>query len=203
MILKKIIYISVFVAIFSCNTKQKETLLPKEDQPSMSVVRKYPSAKEIRPIYKEETENWTQLKAVADFLDRFKNVSAKEILSNAIELEILVAALKKEETPDLFNTASFKARVNILHNESLRLLDMRNIPAITVAEVNAQTKKIIAAFSSLNVKINTILSKKRFEDAITIDAKYIGLDSSKIDNVSKKSINNNLQRKLEDKTTNQ
>lgn len=203
MILKKIIYISVFVAIFSCNTKQKETLLPKEDQPSMSVVRKYPSAKEIRPVYKEETENWTQLKAVADFLDRFKNVSANEILSNAIELEALVAALKKEESPDLFKTASFKARVNILHNESLRLLDMRSIPAITVDEVDAQTKKIIVAFSSVNEKINTTLSKKRFEDAITIDAKYIGLDSSKIDNVSKKSINNSLQRKLEEKTTNQ
>lgn len=203
MLLKNIIYISVFATIFSCTTKQKETRLLKEEKPLMSVVRKYPSAKEIRPIYKEATENWTQLKAVAEFLERFKNVSAKEILSNAVELEALVAVLKKEGHPDVFNTTAFKARVNILHNESLRLLDMRNIPAITVAEVDAQTKKIIASFSSVNVKINTILSKKAFEDAITVDAKYIGLDTIKLDQKTTRVVRNNLQRKLEDKTTNQ
>lgn len=199
--MKNIIYVLALFSIISCNEKKEDANLKNEDKPLMSIVRKYPTSKKISPTYLEETKDWAELKAVNEFLDRFKNVSAKEVLSNSIELEGLVATLKKEEKPVLFDIPSFNARLNILHNETLRLVDMRDIPSITVTEVDTQTKKIITSFSAVNEKINTILSKKRFEDAIDIDVKFIGLDSTKIDSVSKKSINDNLQRKLEEKTT--
>ncbi|EAQ42758.1 hypothetical protein [Polaribacter sp. MED152] len=201
--MKNIIYVLGLFCIISCNETKEDTIVENKDKPSMSIVRKYATAKKISPIYQEETKDWAELKAVDEFLGRFQNVSAKEILSNSIELEGLVASLKKESKPEMFNIPSFKARLNILHNETLRLVDMRDIPAITANEVDVQTKKIINSFSAVNDKINTILSKKRFEDAIDIDVKYIGLDSTKIDSVSKKSINENLQRKLEEKTKNQ
>lgn len=201
--MKNIIYVFALFSIISCNEKKEDASLKNEDKPLMSIVRKYPTSKKISPIYLEETKGWAELKAVNEFLDRFKNVSAKEVLSNSIELEGLVTTLKKEEKPVLFDIPSFNARLNILHNETLRLVDMRDISAITVTEVDTQTNKIITSFSAVNEKINTILSKKRFEDAIDIDVKFIGLDSTKIDSVSKKSINDNLQRKLEEKTTNQ
>ena len=44
------------------------------------------------------------------------------------------------------------------------------------------------AFSSINLKINTVLRKKQFEDAIDIDVSFIGLDTTKIDSVSKNAI---------------
>ena len=55
-----------------------------------------------------------------------KQISEEEIF----ELENLIKNLKNTAKPILFDTPSFKARVNILHNESLRLSDMINIPSI-------------------------------------------------------------------------
>ena len=74
---------------------------------------------------------------------------------------------------------------------------MTFIPAINAAEVNLQTEKIISAFSGVNSKVNTILSKKRFEDAIDVDVNFIGLDSTKIDSISKKAINLKLKENLQ------
>ena len=74
---------------------------------------------------------------------------------------------------------------------------MTFIPAINAAEVNLQTEKIISAFSGVNSKVNTILSKKRFEDAIDVDLNFIGLDSTKIDSISKKAINLKLKENLQ------
>lgn len=199
MLLKNFVYILVLSVLFSCTTTQKETPSVQKEKPLMSVPKKYPSPKEIRPIYKKDIENWSQLNALNDFLKRFKNVSTKEALSNAEELEGLVATLKKEEKPVLFTIAPFQARLNILHNEALRLSDMRNIPSITVAEVAEQIKKIVQSFSAVHSKINTILSKKRFEEAIEVNEAAIGLDTSKVNFVSNYSKTNNLQRKLEEK----
>jgi hypothetical protein len=44
--------------------------------------------------------------------------------------------------------------------------------------------------------VNTILLKKHFEDAIEVDVKFIGLDSTQIDSVSKKAINKKFERSL-------
>lgn len=199
MLLKNFVYILVLSVLFSCTKTQEETPSVQKEKPLMSVPKKYPSPKEIRPIYKKDIENWSQLNALNDFLKRFKNVSTKEALSNAEELEGLVATLKKEEKPVLFTIAPFQARLNILHNEALRLSDMRNIPSITVDEVAEQIKKIIQSFSAVHSKINTILSKKRFEEAIEVNEAAIGLDTNKVNFVSNYSKTNNLQRKLEEK----
>ena len=142
-------------------------------------------------------EDWAELKAVDNFLLRFKKVSPNEVLSNALELEGLVKSLKDSVKPVLFDVPSFIVRVHILHNETLRLSDMTFIPAINAAEVNLQTEKIISAFSGVNSKVNTILSKKRFEDAIDVDVNFIGLDSTKIDSISKKAINLKLKENLQ------
>ena len=80
---------------------------------------------------------------------------------------------------------------------------MNSIPAITAKEVNTQVDKIINAFSAVNAKINTTLSKKKFEDEITIDPKWIGLDSTKIDTISRNSIlKRNQEKMLIDKENN-
>ena len=74
---------------------------------------------------------------------------------------------------------------------------MTSIPAIKAEEVNVQTEKTIAAFSAVNAKINTILAKKRFEEAIDVDGIFVGLDSTKMDSVSRKSVNINLREQHE------
>ena len=155
----------------------------------LSVVKNYNVAEKVNPLFMKDIEDWEELKAVDNFLSRFKKASPNEILSNALELKELVQSLKDGIKPPLFENASFNTRVNILQNETLRLSDMTFIPAIKAEEVTMQTDKIMNAFSAVNSKVNSILLKKGFEDDIDLDIDYIGLDSTKIDSVSRKSIN--------------
>ncbi len=171
----------------SCDKKQKSST-EQEKQPLLSVVNEYSTVKKVNATFNKDIEDWEELKAVNSFLERFKKVSPKEVLSNALELQDLVKSLRNNVKPALFDNASFKARINIFYNESLRLSDMTSIPSIKAEEVNVQTEKIIDALSAVNSKVNSILSKKRFEDEINIDVNFIGLDSTKIDSVSRKSI---------------
>ena len=179
----------ILIFIFSCDKKQETTIQQEETKPLLSIEKEFSAVKGVNPIFKQDVEEWKELRAVDDFLARFKKASPKEILSNAIELKGLVESLKDSIKPDIFNVSSFDARVNIFYNETLRLADMTTIPAIEAEEVNKQTEKIFDAFSAINGKVNTILAKKRFEDAIDVDVKFIGLDSTKMDSISRKSIN--------------
>ena len=182
------------VLLFSCDKKQANNSKQEQDdvKPLLSVINEYSSIIKIDTAFSKNIEEWEELKTVGEFLSRFKKVSPNEILSNALELKELVKSLTDSTHPQLFNTGSFNARVNILYNESLRLADMTTMPSINAEEVNEQTEKIIGAFSAVNSKVNSILSKKRFEDAIEVDVKFIGLDSTKLDSVSKKSVKKEL-----------
>lgn len=186
-VLKYLVTFYILFFVISCNKKQenKEGI---EKKPLLSVVNKYSSIKKVNSSFVKDIEAWEELSAVNSFLERFNNVSPKEVLSNAIELQGLLASLKDSVAPPLFDNPSFKARVNIAYNESLRLSDMNAIPSIKAEEVNFQTEKVLEAFSAVNSKVNSILSKKRFEEGINIDINFIGLDSTKIDSISKKSI---------------
>lgn len=183
----------------SCDEKQEQNKPVKETKPQLSVVKEHSTVKKVSPVFTKNIEDWKELKSVDNFLGRFKKVSANEILSNALELKGLVKNLRDSVKPNLFDKASFKARINICYNEVLRLADMTTIAAIKPDEVHQQTEKIIQAFSSVNDKVNTILSKKRFEDEIGVDITFIGLDSTKMDSVTKKAINRKLDPMLDQK----
>ena len=96
--------------------------------------------------------------------------------------------LKDSLKPTIFDSPSFNARINVLFSEAERMADITFIPAIKTAEINEQVEKTLGAFSALNAKINTVLSQKKFEDAIGISTKFIGLDTTKMDRVSKKTV---------------
>ncbi|WP_439131527.1 hypothetical protein [Polaribacter sp.] len=191
--MKYFLSFTILIILFSCAKKQEQGNTEEKIKPLLSVVKEHPSVKPINPIYKEEIESWKELENVDNFLGRFKKASANEVLSNALELKGLITKLKDSIKLDMFKLPSFNARVNILYNETLRLSDMTTIPAITADEVHLQTEKIIDAFSAVNAKVNTIFSKKRFEDEIGVDLTFIGLDSTKMDSVTRKSLKNNVK----------
>jgi len=197
--LKYFITLLILLFIFSCDKKQETTIQQEDTKPLLSVENEFSSIKTINPVFAKDVEEWEELNAVNDFLARFKKASSKEVLSNALELKGLVQSLKDSIKPTLFNVASLDTRINIFNNETLRLADMTTIPAIKASEVTMQTEKILDAFSAINAKINTLLSKKRFEDEIDIDVKFIGLDSTKMDSVSRKSIKENFDSRKIDK----
>ena len=175
--------------MFSCGNDKKDTAKTTIEKPKRSIAKKHVRLENVSKDFKDKIENWKDLQTVTEFIKKFNNVSPNEALSNALELRDLVASLKDNKIPAFCNIPSFHARINVLYNETLRLADLTLIPAITSEEINAQVDKTIAAFSSVNSKINSIYTKKRFEDAVDIDVAYIGIDSTKMDSVSKKSIN--------------
>lgn len=200
--MKKIVFILFSVFILSCAKDEKVAEQKQDSKLLLSVVNENSSVETIDNIFRIEVENWEELNTLEVFLKRFKKASSNEILSNALELETLAKSLIDSIKPELFNIPSLNARINIFYNETLRLSDMSAIPAIKAEEVFEETEKIIKSFSAINAKINTILIKKRFEEEITVDVKYIGLDSTRIDSVSKRTINERMQQKLDEKNQN-
>ena len=154
----------------------------------MSLIQTHSAAENIKPIFFKEVKDWNELKAIDSFFVKFRKISPSEALSNAIELKDLIKNLKDSIKPKRFKILSLDARINILYTEALRLADLTEIGAIKAAEVNIQLDKTIAAFSNVIIKINTILEKINFENEINIDVTFIGLDTTKIDTISKKSI---------------
>lgn len=177
--------------VVSCKNKEIDTNKNTIERPNASVAKTHRVSTTIRTIFKPEIEDWETYRNVDDFMNRFKNASANEVLSNALELEDLIKKVKDTVKPRVLMSPALNARINVLYNESLRLSDMTLIPAITAEEVHEQTDKVLKAFSSLNAKINTVLLKKRFEEAIDIDADFIGIDTTKIDSISRKTIRDN------------
>jgi hypothetical protein len=178
----------LLLIFFSCGDKTLEKTEKTERKPLLSIVNEYSNISDIQIPRTKEIENWEELNSLNLFLSKFKKSSPNEALSNALELKELVKNLKDSVIPEKFNIPSFNARVNILHNEVLRLTDLTYIPSIKAAEVNAQVEKVLSSFSSLKGKINTIITQKKFENAIDVDINFIGIDSTKIDDISKKSI---------------
>ncbi|MDP5106044.1 MAG: hypothetical protein NWQ31_07730 [Polaribacter sp.] len=194
--MKNILFLITLGIFFSCNKKKEENTQKQDTTSPLSEIKSYKAAEKVNPIFLKEIENWQELKAVDEFLSRFQKVSSNEILSNALELKELVVSLKDSVKPPLFDNDSFITRINILHNETLRLVDMTFIPAITADEVSMQTKNIINAFSAITSKVTSILLKERFEDEMEFDVQFIGLDSTNIDSISRISIHKkSVQRK--------
>ncbi|WP_299012039.1 hypothetical protein [uncultured Polaribacter sp.] len=169
----------------------------------MSVITTHKKTVGVKTEFAKEVEGWKSLKLVDSFFVKYQKISPNEALSNALELKDLVKKLKDTIKPIIFEVPSFNTRVNILYNETLRLADLIDIKAIKATEVNEQVAKTIDAFSSVKLKINTMLLKKKYEDELYITSEYIGLDSTRIDSVSKNSIdllqNEKLKGKLENK----
>ncbi|WP_439129614.1 hypothetical protein [Polaribacter sp.] len=191
-------YLYIFLLIpflFSCDDKQETEVAVKVAKPLMSIVAKHNPTKSIAPKFLKDVADWQKLKLVDSFFVNYRKISPNEALNNAVELKDLVKSLN-DSIPEKFNIPSFKARVNVLYNETLRLADLTDIPAIKATEVNAQVDKTIEAFSAVNIKVNTILQKQLFEDLIDVDISFIGLDTTKIDSVSKQSIDLKLKEKL-------
>jgi len=180
----------------SCNKEVEKTEVNQSEISALRAVFEHSVSEVVSNDFQMQIADWNELNVLKNFLDRFIKASPKEVLSNSLELRDLIKLLKESKKSILFQNPSFETRVNILYNESLRLADMNTIPAITANEVNTQVDKILDAFSAVNAKINTIFSKKKFEDEIDIDLRLIGLDSTKIDTISRISILKRNQEKI-------
>ena len=194
-IVKYIYLIILSVFVISCgNNQEKEAV--KKPKPLMSLVETHNATENINTIFLKEVKDWDELKAIDSFFVKFRKISPNEILSNALELKDLIKNLKDSVKPKSFNILSLDARINILYTEALRLADLTEIGVIKAAEVNTQLDKTMTAFSNVAIKINTVLEKISFENEIDIEVTFIGLDTTKIDDISKKTIDLKFEKEL-------
>jgi len=178
---KQIIYILLIFTLFSCIPDRKDdTTTLKDDNSSKNIFVKHANFVTVKPVFIKEIENWTEYRNANLFLQKYQNISPNDALNNALELQELTANLRDSIDVEILKNPSFQARVNVLHNEVLRLSDMTFISAIKAEEVNTQVEKIGTIFSSINDKINTVFTQKKFEDEIDVDDFFIGLDSTKL-----------------------
>lgn len=161
--------------VVGCKKETAKTTEEKPIKPEMSIVVNHKKPKDLEPEPKEKLKEWKEYNEFIIFLKRFENISPNEALSNATELKTLIQELKnnlakrKEIILENFDSDAFKARIDVLENEILRLYDMSLIPSITAKEVNLTVDKIYLIFGSLNAKINIMFKQKHYEENMKSD----------------------------------
>ncbi|PHN99967.1 hypothetical protein CSC82_31270 [Rhodobacteraceae bacterium 4F10] len=138
----------------------------------MNISVKHTDYSKINEKYIDKIKPWKEYFIVEDFLQELQNTTPTEALNNALELKTLTKQFKDSLNIESLKTPAFKARINVFENETLRLADMTFIPSISANQVNSQVEKIMMLFSSVNDKINTVYTKKKFDSEINLDSLF-------------------------------
>ncbi len=146
--------------IFSCKKEQKINVQKKNIQKiTNEQIHINSNITPLLPESKKIIDSWEEYQILSEFIPKFYKSSTKEILFHSNQLATLTKLLKDSIRIEKFNIPSFKIRLNVLHNEALRLFDMDSIPSITNKEIIHENKNIISAFNAVNTKINSIVKK--------------------------------------------
>jgi hypothetical protein len=163
----KFIYYCVFILLISSCNDDTTTAKKVVDKPEASRVKKHKQVSKIQSKFQTDIDTWIEYENLTIFLQQYLSISPNDALNNSRELNDITKSILDSVNPQFLETVAFKARVNLLYNETLRLYDMSSIPAIKATEVNNQVANILNAFSSVNFKINTILTQSELEQNIT------------------------------------
>jgi hypothetical protein len=165
--MKKFLILLFLISLVACknsNSTPQENIL----KPELDILKKHQINTKLSVLSKEKIKAWNEYETVNNDLKKYTNISANEALNNAVELAKNIKYLKDSIRPKELINNSFRTRVNVLENESLRLKDMTLIRnAITVDAINLQVDKVLNAFSATNSKINTIYSQLEIEKEIS------------------------------------
>ena len=188
--LSRSLLLLIFLPIlFSCNNKslKKETVILQEKKADS--IKKYTLKinEKLTPKSKIFMQDWEEYQRFSKFLNENKIYTLEESLLNAEELAKLAQELKDSIRIEELQTPSIKIRLNIIHNEALRIEDISKISIITEEEIHKEYIKIYEAFSALNSKINNNLNQKELNEQLKdfID-KIVTNDSLKSKNIIKK-----------------
>jgi len=159
-----IFFIGVLL-IYSC-TEPTEEEKSEVSQSEFRISQEHSKVVQLNRVALKKVDNWNEYRSLKNFLEQYSNISPNEAMSNSRELNSLVKVVKDSAKPKFLEIASFKSKVNLLHNETLRLNDMSTISAIKYTEVNDQVAKILEAYSAINAKINTLVQQEKLDKEI-------------------------------------
>ena len=156
---------------FSCNkTKVLHEVSEKADSLKLDANRiENRIGETLIPEAKVVLDNWKEYQLVDEMLLKYYSISTLEALSNADELSRLVKMMKDSIKIDNLKKPNIIARINVLENETLRLSDMAAIPSISKEEVKEEVSNILAIYSAMNSKINTIYQSESLQNMLEVD----------------------------------
>ena len=189
MLLKKVILLSLIALFISCtktisrknNEISRDSLIGNTNKVKLQIAKL--NSKAIKLV-----ETWDEYQNIDELLKQYQNINSNLALLNAKELSVLAKQLKDSIRVEILKIPSVKIRLNVLHNETLRLADMNTIPSITEEEVVEENSNILNAYSALNLKINNIVNQENLneelssfiDEVLQLNDTLIKLDSTKI-----------------------
>lgn len=124
-------------------------------------------------------ETWKEYRNFNELFNQYKSTTPSVALSNAKELNTLAVQLKDSIRILPLNIPAFQARLDVLQNETLRLLDMTSISNLKTDDIKNQIIKILEAYNATNAKLNNIVSLQ----ALEIGLEYQSIDSTRVKKV--------------------
>lgn len=162
-----IFFLSSFF-LFSCkesvNDETKFESLKKQD-----TIRQYFTVKISEPLLpeaKEFVKGWGEYQNLNKFLKQHASSNAEETMFNAKELSRLASEMKDSIRIEALKTPAYQIRLNVLQNEALRLKDMSELPNLPEQTIIDEYKKIYAAFSAFNSKLNNNLKQDKLNNEL-------------------------------------
>ena len=182
--MKYILLLIVFCTVFiACEQKKtKATIQAEKDEKYLNIkdeIIVFDSLVPVELVYKDSVVGWKGYFQVTEDLKRIKKATPNEVLNAAEELTKDVALMRDSITVKAIDDRGMRARINALYNQSLRLQEMREIPAITVPEIKKQAQGIFTIYSMIIEKINAIYEQNNFEKELIEDDFFF----SKIDSI--------------------
>lgn len=170
----KTLRLAVLAAAFICLTfssckepaaevEAPEYVLDMEQVPLLD------SKADIRPLKPEAQKwlsTWPEYQNFKELISQYERISMSEALQNSQELESMARLMKDSIRLEELDVPSIRMRLNVLHNESLRLWDMSQITSITAEEVAAENENLINAYSALNLKINDLMKLQKLNASL-------------------------------------
>ncbi|MFK5890484.1 MAG: hypothetical protein QM486_07120 [Flavobacteriaceae bacterium] len=162
---KSILLFSIFFGFFSCSTSTQ-----KSDEKKDKIVQEpIITLKEPLKLNKEAAKNYAKWQDYQNFKEQFNQflkTTQSEAFSNAQELNSLALQLKDSLKIESLKIPAFKARLNVLQSETMRLEDMMTISNLKTEDVRAQLIKILNAFNATNAKLNNLVVQQQLEKEI-------------------------------------
>ena len=167
MLIKKIIFLVLLIIVFSCDkaVSKRNIEVARDSLVSNTLKVNYPVAK-LNSKAKKLVENWDEYQNIEELLKQYQHITTNMALLNAKELSVLSKQLKDSIRIEQLKIPAVKIRLNVLHNETLRLADMETIPSITESEVIEENNNILDAYSALNLKINNIVNQENLNQEL-------------------------------------
>ena len=168
MSIKNILKIIVLLVVFSCKKdtgKTASVVLVDSAKVKTIIVNKKNVL--LNGKAKVLVANWAEYQNFDEFIQQFHDISVENALLNAEELSVLSQQLKDSIRIEKLNVPAVRVRLNVLHNEAMRLADMSTISTIKPAEVEAENDDVLNAFAAVNVKINNMLNREKLNSEVS------------------------------------